>query len=103
MVKGKVKKPTKESSDANKVNYREMEILAMTMMVESIKDNLVPYISNIDHAQEMYEALTKLFTIKNMGQVASLKSELGTAKMTKDDNVASFFVRIQGLEMNFKA
>ena len=63
-------------------------------MVEIIKDNLVPYISNIHHAQEMYEALSKLFTIKNISQVASLKNELRTTKMTKDDTVASFFIRI---------
>ena len=61
VVRGKVKKPTKESSDADKVKYRELEILAMTLMVECIKDNLVPYISNIDRAQDMYEALKKLF------------------------------------------
>jgi hypothetical protein len=28
----------------------------MTLMVDGIKDNLIPYISNIDSAQEMYEA-----------------------------------------------
>ena len=38
----------------------------------------------------MYEALSKLFTTKNFGQVASLKNELRTTKMTKEDTVASF-------------
>ena len=66
MVKGKVKKPTKDSSDADNVKYREFELVAM--MVEGIKDNLIPFIANIDHAQEMYEALSKLFTIKNIGK-----------------------------------
>ena len=42
----------------------------------------------------MYEALSKLFTIKNIGQIASLKNELRTMKMIKDDIVASFFVKI---------
>jgi len=55
--------------------------VAMTLMVEGIKDNLAPFITNINHAQEMYEALSKLFTIKNIGQVASLKNELRTMKM----------------------
>jgi len=75
----------------------------MTLMVERIKDNLVPYSSNIDHAQEMYEALTKLFTIKNIGQVASLKNELRTTKMTKDDTVASLFVRISRIRDEIQA
>ncbi len=94
VVKGKVEKPTEESSDVDKVKYRELEILAMALVVEKIKDNIVPYISNVDHAQEIYEALTKILTIKIIGQVASLKNELRTRKMTKYDIVALLFVRI---------
>ena len=45
----------------------------------------------------MYEALSKLFTIKNLGQITSLKNELRTFKMTKDDTVSSYFVRISQL------
>jgi len=42
----------------------------------------------------MYETLSKLFTIKNIGQVASFKNELRTTKMTKEDTMGSFFVKI---------
>ncbi len=83
LVKGKVKKPIDDYSDADKVKFKELELVAMTVMVEGIKDSLVPFIANINHAQEMYEALSKLFTIKNNGQVASLKNELRTTKITK--------------------
>ena len=86
--------PTKESSDVDGVKYKELELVAMDLMVEGIKDNIVPFIANIDHAQEMYESLSKLFTIKNIGKVASLKNELRTTKMTKEDIVSSFFVKI---------
>ena len=98
-----MKKPIEGSSDADKVKFRESEILAMTLMVEGIKDNIVPYISNIDHAQEIYEALLKIFAIKNIGQVASLKNELRTTKMTKDDTVVSFFVRISRIRDDLQA
>ena len=94
LVKGNVKKPTEEASDADKVKFGDLELVAMTLMVEGIKDNIVPFISNIDHAQEMYESLSNLFTIKNIGQVESLKNELRTMKMTKEDIVATFFVKI---------
>ena len=94
LVKEKVKKPTENSSNGDKSKYRELELVVMTLMVEGIKENLVPFIANIDHAQEMYEALSKLFTIKNIGQVATLKNELRTTKMTKEDIVATSFVKI---------
>lgn len=79
------------------MKFRDLELVAMTLMVEGIKYNLVLFIANIDHAQEMYEALSKLFTIKNIGQVASLKNKLRTTKMTKEDIVATFFVKIARL------
>jgi len=31
--------------------------VAMTLMVEGIKENLVQFIANIDHSQKMYEDL----------------------------------------------
>jgi len=50
LVKGKVKKPIDDSSDVDKVKFRELELVAMTLVVEGIKDNLVPFIDNINHA-----------------------------------------------------
>ena len=51
----------------------------------------------------MYEALSKLFTIKNINQIASLKNELRTIKVTKDDIVASFFIRISRIKTELQA
>ena len=55
LVKGKVKKPTNEPSDAKKAKSRETKILAMTLIMDGIKDNLIPYISNIDSTQEIWK------------------------------------------------
>ena len=41
LVKGKVKNPTNDSSDANKVKFKELELVVMTLMVEGIKENIV--------------------------------------------------------------
>ena len=51
MIQGKVKKPTDESSEAKKAKFKETKILAMNLIVDGVKDNLIPYISNIDSAQ----------------------------------------------------
>lgn len=42
----------------------------------------------------MYEALSKLFIIKNIGPAESLYNELRTTKMTQEDTMAFFFVKI---------
>lgn len=54
LVQVKVKKPI---DDAGKGKFRETDIWVMNLIVDGVKDNLIPYISNLDSAQEMYEAL----------------------------------------------
>jgi hypothetical protein len=45
----------------------------------------------------MYDALTNLFSVRNNGQVMSLKNELRDMKMNDDDSITSYFVRISQL------
>ena len=47
LVKRNVNKPTEEASDADKERFRDLELVAMTLMVEGIKDNIVPFITSI--------------------------------------------------------
>ena len=47
--------------------------------------------------------MSKLFTIKNIGQVASLKNALSNTKMTEENIVATFFVKIARLRDNLLA
>jgi hypothetical protein len=65
--------------------------------MESIKYHLIPYISHIYSSKKMYDALTNLFSIRNIGQVTSLKNELCGMKMNDEDNITSYFVRISQL------
>jgi hypothetical protein len=45
MVKGKVTEPT---DDAGKEKFKDNDINAMSLIVDSIRDHLIPYISNLD-------------------------------------------------------
>jgi putative lipoic acid-binding regulatory protein len=65
--------------------------------VDSIKDHLIPYISHLDSSKKMYDALTNIFLVRNIGQVMSLKNELCDMKMNDDDNITLYFVRISQL------
>jgi hypothetical protein len=62
--------------------------------VNSTKYNLIPYIYHLDSSKKMYDALTNLFSVRNIGQVISLKNELRDMKMNDDDSITSYFVRI---------
>jgi hypothetical protein len=101
IVKGKiVKLEFEEGKEKEPQNiaamekFKDVDINAMSIIVDSIKYHLVPYISHIDSSKKMYDALTNLFSVRNIRQVMSLKNELCDMKMNEDDSITSYFVRI---------
>jgi hypothetical protein len=101
IVKGKIMKPKfKEGEEKEPQNvatmekFKDVDINAISIIVDSIKDHLIPYISHIDSSKKMYDALTNLFSVRNIGQVMSLKNELCDMKMNDNDNIISYFVKI---------
>jgi hypothetical protein len=101
IVKGKIVKPEFEEGEekeprnvAAMEKFKDVDINAMCIIVDSIKYHLTPYISHIGSSKKMYDALTNLFSVRNIGQVMSLKNELRDMMMNDDDNITSYFVRI---------
>jgi hypothetical protein len=101
IVKGKIKEPQFEEGKEKEPHnvaimdkFKDSDINAMSIIVDSVKDHLIPYISHLDSSKKMYDALTNLFSVINIGQVMSLKNELRDMKMNDDDNITSYFVKI---------
>ena len=104
IMKGKIVKPDFEEGKEKEPHnvaamekFKDSDINAMSIIVDSIKYHLIPYISHIDSLKKMYDALTNLFSVKNIGQVMSMKNELCDMKMNDDDSITSYFVRISPL------
>ena len=83
--------------------FKDVDINAMSIIVDSIKDHLIPDISHLDSSNKMYDALKNLFLVRNIGQVMSLKNELRDMKMNDDDNITSYFVKISQLRDQLQA
>jgi hypothetical protein len=110
IMKGKIVKPEFEEGkekEPQKIaameKFKDSDINAMSIIVESIKDHLIPYISHSDSSKKMYDAPTNLFSVRNIGQVMSLKNELHDMKMNDDDSITSYFVRISQLRDQLQA
>jgi hypothetical protein len=110
IMKGKIVKPGFEEGEekepqnvAAMEKFKDVDINAMSIIVDSIKDHLIPYISHLDSSKKMYDALTNLFSVRNIGQVMSMKNELCEMKMNDDDNKTSYFVRISQLRDQLQA
>ena len=46
--------------------FKDSDINAMSIIVDSIKDHLIPYISHIESSKKMYDALKNLFSAKTL-------------------------------------
>jgi putative lipoic acid-binding regulatory protein len=110
ILKGNIVEPVfeegKEKEPQNVVvmeKFKDSEINAMSIIVDSIKDHLIPYISHLDSSKKMYDALTNLFSVRNIRQVMSVKNELRDMKMNDDDSITSYFVRISQLRDQLQA
>jgi hypothetical protein len=110
IVKGKIVKPEfKEGEEKEPQNvaamdkFKDVDINDMSIIVDSIKYHMIPYISHLDSSKKMYDALTNLFSVRNIGQVMSLKNELCDMEMNDDDNITSYFVRISQLKYQLQA
>jgi hypothetical protein len=101
IVKGKIMKLEFEEREENEPHnvaamekVKDVDINSMSIIVDSIRDHLIPYISYLDSSKKLCDALTNLFSVRNIGQVMSLKNELRDMKMNDDDRISSYFVRI---------
>lgn len=86
ILHGKVSEPI---DDEEKEKYKKYDIIVMSLIVDSIKDHLIPYISKLDTSKKMFVVLTGLYIINNIGQFMSLRNELRDIRMTNNDTMAS--------------
>jgi hypothetical protein len=98
--KGKEKEP---QNFAVMEKFKNNDINSMSIIMDSLKDHLIPYISHLESSKKMYDALTNLFSVRNIGKVMSLKNELCDMKMNDDDSITSYLVRISQLRDQLQA
>jgi hypothetical protein len=96
-MKGKIMEPQfeagKEKEPQNVAvmeNFKDNDTNAMSIIVDSVNDHLISYITHIDSSKKIYDALTNLFLVRNIGKVMSLKNNLRDMKINDDDNITSY-------------
>lgn len=83
--------------------YKKKQAKAKRLIFESIKDSMMPLIQSLPTAKECMDTLSKLYDVDAPSLKRSLKKELFTMKMEKNEIVASFFSRIAQLKEKLSA
>jgi len=62
--------------DKEKVKHKKKEVMTKRILVDSIREHLIPHIPELNIAKKMYIALVKLFESKNISRKLSLRNHL---------------------------
>jgi hypothetical protein len=99
-----VKEEVEEPEDAvEKAKHQKDSIRAQRIIVDSIKDHLIPYVSSKKNPKEMFDALRKLYEGKNINQKMNLRTQLKNTKMQKGEMIQEYFSRISEIKEQLKA
>jgi hypothetical protein len=90
-VKEELPKP---EDAAEKAKHQKDTIRAKRIIVDSIKDHLIPYVSSKNTPKEMFDALTRIYEGKNINRKMNLRTQLKNTRMQKGEMIQEYFSRI---------
>jgi hypothetical protein len=77
-----------------KVEWKADDVKSRKIIIYSVRDHLLPRISTLKTAYEMYDALKMMFESNNTNRALTLKHQLQNLKMMKANTIATFFKKI---------
>ena len=78
-----VELPSATTDQVASVAFEKKDIKAMRIILDSVKDHVIPHISAKDHAHEMWSDLTRLIQSSNENRNMVLRERLKNIKMVK--------------------
>ena len=93
-AKSLIVKIPKEEAQAL-VNYMNGGIRAQGILIESIKDSLIPCVAKLEKSKDIYDKLVvELFSVSTAGEVISLRTELYKMKVSKEEGITSYLMSV---------
>ena len=66
----------------------------MRIIVDSIKDHLIPQVSSKETPKEMYDILSKMYEGRNINRKMNLRAQLKSTKMSKAESIQDYLTRV---------
>ena len=99
-----MKEEVKELEEAEaKSKHKKDMIIANRIMVDSIKDNLIPQVSSMETPKETFNALSSLFEGRNNNRKMTLSNQLKGVRAQKLETMQSYFTRIAQIKDQLEA
>ena len=83
--------------------HKKNLVKSNNIIVDSIKDHLIPQVSSLKTHQEMFDSLTKLFEGKNINQKMTLRKQLKNVKIQNAETMQSYLTRVSQIKEQLEA
>ena len=80
--------------EIEKETWKRRNNKAKKIIVDSVKDHILPSIENLKKAFEIFTTIKNAFEINNSSRLITLKNQLMNIKMNKGETISSYFGRI---------
>jgi hypothetical protein len=84
--------------DEAKAKYKKDLIKEKRIIIDSIKNYLIPHVSALKSQKQMMDSLSRLFEGKNINQKMSLRTQLNNVKMKNLETIQAYFTRVSHIE-----
>jgi hypothetical protein len=80
--------------EEEKTKHKKNEKKKKRIMLDSVKDQLIPHISKLQTSRKMYETLNRLYESKDISHNLTLRNHLRNMKMDNLESVTSYLMRV---------
>jgi hypothetical protein len=99
-----IKEDVPEPIDAaTKEKHQKDIVRAKRIIVDYIKDHLIPQVASKKTPKEMFDALTRLYEGKNINRKMNLRTQLKSTRMQKGETIQEYFSRISQFKEQLEA
>ena len=73
------------------------------IIVDSIKDHLIPHVSSFKTPKEVYDALINMFEGNNINWKMTLRNQLKNVNIQNEETIQSYFTRVSHIKEQLEA
>ena len=73
------------------------------IIVDSIKNHLLPHVSSLKTPKQMFDVLSQLYEGKNINRKMALRTQLKNVKMQDSESIQSYFTRVSQIKEQIEA
>jgi 2-phosphoglycerate kinase len=85
--------PTPPTDPTQLAAHIRKDVKARRIIIDGVKDHIIPHLSGKKTTKEMWESLTKLYQSDNQSRKMMLREKLRSTKMARGDTVASYLTK----------